>query len=101
MKVLSKKNMIITVVIAFVGVILVIGTFAVAESGKKISSDLWLSHFVGDEVVVTFISALPGIERTVKAKLMDAEIPGIVLKFGKDETFFSYSYIIAVEPAPR
>lgn len=59
----------------------------------------WLSHFVGDPVVVTFITAPTDMSRTTKAVLMDAETAGIVLRFGKEEIFFSFANIMTVEPA--
>jgi hypothetical protein len=58
----------------------------------------WLSHFVGDPVVVTFITAPPDMGRATRAVLTDAEAAGIVLRFGKEEIFFSFANIISVEP---
>ena len=59
---------------------------------------LWLSHFVGDHVVVTFAVPPPDMARAVKARLMDADTPGVVLKLGRDEIFFSFAGIVSVEP---
>jgi len=99
MKVAGKSGRVVIAVIALAGVILAMGAFATARSAKRSSADLWLSHFVGGPVVVTFISAPPDMEQIVKATLMDAEAPGIVLRFPrKRERFFSYANIISVEP---
>lgn len=68
------------------------------SSQKHKTGDLWLSHFVGDEVIVTFISAPPDMGKSAKAKLMDAESAGVVLKFEEKEIFFTFANIIAVEP---
>lgn len=90
--------------IAAIGLIAIVVTLIFlsgTSSGRQPSNALWLSNFVGDEVVVTFINAPPGIEQETKGTLMDAELPGIVLKLGKDETFFSYSNIICVEPSHK
>lgn len=73
---------------------------AMSASHGKQGNPLWLSHFVSKEVIVTFIAASPYMSRTVKALLMDAEYPGIVLKISGSEIFFSYSNIISVEPVP-
>lgn len=71
-----------------------------APRGKRGGGErLWLSHFVGDQVVVTFVVPPPEMGRAVKAQLMDAETPGVVLKLGKEEIFFSFANIVSVEPA--
>lgn len=105
MKPLSKKNWIGTVVLMCVGAIFVIQALADPKYGvqksPENSSDLWLSHSLGDEVVVTFVAAPLDMGRTVRAKLMDAEAPGIVLQLGKEEIFFSFANIISVQPARK
>ena len=50
---------------------------------------------------MSFIKAPPDMGQSVKAKLMDAETPGIVLQFGREEIFFAFSNIISVERARR
>ncbi|NNG01613.1 MAG: hypothetical protein HKM93_19650 [Desulfobacteraceae bacterium] len=102
MKMISKKDRIgIIVLVCFIGVMFVIQALADQKYGvQKITEDssgLWLSHIVGDEVIVTFISAPRDMGKTVKARLMDAEVPGIVLQFEKEEIFFSFSNIISVQ----
>ena len=61
----------------------------------------WLSHFLGDKVIVTFITAPPDMARSAEAVLMDAGMSGIVLKFGREEVFFSFANIMTVEPKQR
>ncbi len=82
---------------------LVISAYAVSADAvpcytRKDSGDTWLSHFLGNEVVVTFVVAPLEMERSVIARLMGAETAGIVLVFGTSEIFFSYGNIISVEP---
>ncbi len=84
-----------------VGLMLVAAVYAAPSQARQDTGDLWLSHFVGDEVVVTFVAAPPNMGRTAEATLMDAEAPGIVLRFGKEEIFFSFSNIISVEPSRK
>ena len=84
---------------AVIGLSLLIGPLASGQSGRKLSGRLWLSSFVGNEVVVVFRSAPPDMDQTVKAQLLHAEYPGVVLKFGNEEIFFSYSNVISIEPA--
>lgn len=82
--------------------LVLVGTvFASRVSVQKKMGDLWLTHHVGDQVIVSFIKAPPDMGQSVKAKLMDAETPGIVLQFGREEIFFAFSNIISVERAPR
>lgn len=69
-----------------------------AAPSQERSQRPWLSHFVGDEVVVTFITAPPQVSRSTKAVLMDAETSGVVLRFGKEEIFFTFANIMTVEP---
>lgn len=90
---------IITIIIVFCLAIVTASSVAMNEFHDTHANPFWLSHFVGDEVIVTFISAPPGMSRTVRALLMDAEHPGIVLKISVKEIFFSYDNIISVEPA--
>jgi len=75
------------------------GTFKAVNPDPQVL--LWLSHFVGDEVVVTFAVSPSDMGRAVKARLMDAETPGIVLKLGAEEIFFSFANIISVEPVRK
>ncbi|MGD9160460.1 MAG: hypothetical protein PVG39_18735 [Desulfobacteraceae bacterium] len=98
MKMTIKKNCLTLVIAIIMGIILLNGSFVNAELTDKPSPNLWLSHFVGDEVIVVFISPPPDMTKSIKAKLMDAECSGIVLKLGNDEIFFSYANIISVEP---
>lgn len=81
------------------GVMVVYSAYGATGTDRQAPTTLWLSHFLGDEVVVTFISPPPDRGRAVKARLMDAEAPGIVLQFGREEIFFSYANIISVEPS--
>lgn len=99
MKVSGKSGRAVIAAIVLAAVMLAMCAFATAGSAKKNSADLWLSHFVGGPVAVTFISAPPDMERIVKARLVEAETAGIVLRIPrKRERFFSYANIISVEP---
>ena len=84
---------------AVLAVALVVTAYGGKISIGKKSGGLWLSHFLGDEVIVTFLTAPPEMGRSVKARLMDAEIPGVVLELGKEEIFFPYANISSIEPA--
>lgn len=88
----------ITIILIASLAIAVVSSVAVNRSQGKQANSLWLSHFVSSEVIVTFMAAPPGMSRSVKALLMDAELPGIVLKIGGNEIFFSYANVISVEP---
>jgi hypothetical protein len=79
--------------------LLAAAAWAVPREGRDGGRDLWLAHFAGDDVVVTFVVPPPAMERAVRARLMDAEAPGVVLKLGGEEIFFSFANIISVEPA--
>ena len=89
------------VAVGVFSLVLVAAVYAAPRSAEQDTGKLWLSHFVGDQVVVTFLTAPPNMGKAVKARLMDAEIPGIVLQFGKEEIFFSFSNISSVEPTPK
>jgi hypothetical protein len=80
---------------------LALAAWAAPRAERVGTGQLWLSHFVGDQVVVTFTTPPPNMRQTVKAQLMDAEVPGIVLKLGRDEIFFPFANIAAVEPARK
>ena len=101
MKTYMKSFAIFIIVIACVGLVFWGDTSARSKDPKMGSSGLWLSHFLGEQVNVYFISPVPDIGRTLNAKLMDVEYPGIVLKIGDEEIFFSYANIISVEPLPK
>ncbi len=98
MKAMAKNGRCVAAVV-LIGMVLGVVALAAPRSGRSEHGGLWLSHCVGNQVTVTFTVAPPDMARTVTAKLMDAETPGIVLKLGKDEIFFSYANIICVEPA--
>ncbi len=98
MKIGIKKKWLALVILIIMGSILLNGSFTYAELSQTASSNSWIAHFVGDEVIVTFIAPPPDMSKSVKAMLMDAECAGIVLKLGTDEIFFSYANIISIEP---
>ena len=95
------KNILLAIAALGIGVMAVLSAYGATGPDKQAPTTLWLSHFLGDEVVVTFVSPPPDMGRAVKAKLMDAEAPGIVLQFGREEIFFSFANIISVEPSGR
>lgn len=99
MSIRYKQMALVVVVLMAVAVVWAATSYAAAKPAKADTSKLWLSHFLGNQVIVTFITAPPKGRRVVKARLMDAEVPGVVLGFGKEEIFFPYSNIISIEPA--
>ncbi len=88
----------VILVLALVISAYVVSADAVPRYTMKDTGDPWLSHFLGNEVVVTFAVAPLEMDRSVIARLMGAENAGIVLEFGTSEIFFSYGNIISVEP---
>ena len=99
MRTLRKNGIPLIVLVVVVVVAVALVAYGATSSERRSPSDTWLSHFVGDEVVVTFISAPPDMGKTIKSKLMDAESAGIVLKIEDQEIFFTFANIIAVEPS--
>jgi hypothetical protein len=83
------------------GVLCAVAAWAAPKPTRSEPGKLWLSHFVGDQVIVTFATPPPNMRQAVKAQLMDAEVPGIVLKLGREEIFFSFANIVSVEPVGR
>lgn len=96
-----KRHKRIAVAVTLACTVLAVAALAAPRGGRGGEGRLWLSHFVGDQVVVTFAVPPPDMGRAVRAQLMDAETPGVVLKLGKEEIFFSFANIISVEPARR
>jgi hypothetical protein len=96
-----RTNILPVMVALGLGAMVVLSAYGATGTERQAPTALWLSHFVGDDVVVTFISPPPGMGRAVKARLMDAEAPGIVLQLGREEIFFSFANIISVEPSGR
>ena len=94
-----RTGRILVAVVALAAVISAVGAFAVPGYGDESSRSLWLSQFEGGPVTVTFISAPPEKSRIMQAKLISAEISGLVLRFPKErDKFFSYACIISVDP---
>ena len=82
----------------FACTILAVAALGAPRAARGGGARLWPSHFGGDHVVVTFAVPPPGMGRAVKAQLMDAETPGVVLKLGNEEIFFAFANTISVEP---
>ena len=59
----------------------------------------WLMQFENGPVTVTFITALPGKDRIIEARLLAVENSGLVLRLPQDrDKFYPYSNIISVDP---
>ena len=59
----------------------------------------WLMQFENGPVTVTFITAPPGKDRIIEARLLAVENSGLVLRLPQDrDKFYPYSNIISVDP---
>ncbi len=86
-------------VIGFTVIVAVLAALAGPMYAESSARQPWLSQFERGPVSVTFISALPGKDRTVEARLISVESFGVVLRLQSErDKFFSYANIVSIDP---
>ena len=95
----GRTSKILVLLIGFGAMVVIIASLARPMYAGSSAEQPWLSQFIRGPVSVTFISALPGKDQTVEARLISVESFGVVLRLSSErDKFYSYANIVSIDP---